>query len=259
MELKVTSSREEVLATAIRMHFRVGDFRSNRIKESLWAMLWGVIGVVVMTGLFKQELPPWWLIPLVCPIAFGVVYWTHRDTVIRRIRRYVEKNCRDGESWEVVYRVADSKFHYTEMGVEHIVSLNCLTWVGEDEEYLDICFDKKLYAVIPQSVFVDEKQKKGFLNALGAGEVRDLPHVEGAISVKNSGNLRQGYPQSVRLGMMISIPSVLVGIVLLIALSYSGIPLQGWWFPMGVIGLAMVLFGLLLGIGILVWNSRSSR
>ncbi len=252
IELKFMASDEEFSALAVRAYFREGRVRADRIKEALWGGIAGVVTILLLSPLIWDDYLAWWIYLMVFPLGCLITYWTFRDTVVSRTQKNIRKAFSGKGPFEITYRVGDAKIHVLADGVEHIYQLKDVTWAGKDSEYFDVCLKEKAYHSIPLSAFESDTHQQEFAQALGVPELRDLSNDKTLLSLPQQGRIRDGLQLSVLPWYVTAVASALLGMVVLILNSFSVAGSRAFLNPLSYCAFGMMLFGVILGVVLLV-------
>lgn len=165
VKLEYESTLEDVSEPQVRHFLRSKSFIHQRLRGAFWAGV-SAMAVFYVIGSFGDSSRSWWIYPIVFLVGFLVVYSTHRDTVSKRIRRYVKRELGHRMPSATIYDVSDSQIHCSSLGAETIFALDTLSDVNEDTERLELVFGDAGLCTIPLRVFRDAEHKSAFLNSI---------------------------------------------------------------------------------------------
>lgn len=163
MTLIYQSTLEDLAEPQIRLHLRGKTYPSQRLKESLWSVVGGSGAFYLTLKIIYDSTPLWWLCLLVGLLIGLVTFSMHKNTVSKRIRRYLNREYGDQTPYETVYEISETKLHCKWLGTEVTFNLTDLSEVQNDGKRLDLTFQKGSICSIPLRAFRDTSHQEEFV------------------------------------------------------------------------------------------------
>jgi hypothetical protein len=166
MELQYESTIEDVCEPQVRHYLRSKSYRRQRWLESMWGGVGGVIALCFITVFTRDFSIPVWVYPIAFALGWLCIRLTIRDTVSKRIYRYVTREFGHKIPATTQYSIFDNRLHCSSLGANITFELKDLSAVSEDSERLELTFGDIGLCTIPLRAFQDDDHKASFLECL---------------------------------------------------------------------------------------------
>lgn len=166
MELQYEATIEDVCEPQVRHYLRSNSYRRQRWLEPIWG---GVSAIVALylTTVFTSDLSiRWWAYPIAFTLGWLCIFVTIRDTVSKRISRYLKRELGHKLPSTTRYSISNAKLHCSSLGVSITFDLKDLSGVSEDAERLELTFGDDGLCTIPFRAFRDAEHKASFLDSI---------------------------------------------------------------------------------------------
>ena len=179
MTLSYDAGLNDVVEPAVRQFLRSDTSKRNlRISTLRGAILLGL----ATAFLFRHNLPVQMLLAGVCgAIAGGLLnYFAYKPTVIRRVRRHLEKETAGRLPAKTIFTISDGKIQCECLDVSVAFRATDLLAISEDDQRIELSFGNKGLCTIPLRVFPSLKKREEFIEAIKCEQTGAVnPHAFG--------------------------------------------------------------------------------
>lgn len=165
MKLEYEATLEDLSESQIRHYLRSRTFKQRRLMESGYAVFMANLMLAAFSYVAKQPFL-WQGAVFAAIVGFGAVFWTYKDTVSKRITRYLKREMGHRLPATTVFVAEQDRLTCSCLGSEVSFPLGQLSQSIEHSRYLELQFGEVGICTVPLRVFSDEQHKAAFLQAV---------------------------------------------------------------------------------------------
>jgi len=183
MTLSYEAGLNDVVEPAVRQFLRSDTSKRNLLISTLRGAV--VLGLVT-AFLFRQNLPVQVILAGICgAVAGGLLnYFTYKPTVIRRIRRHIERETTGRLPAKTIFTIGDGKIQCECLDVSVAFRVTDLLAISEDDQRIELSFGNKGLCTIPLRVFPSLKRRVEFIEAIKCEQAgASTPHAFGTSGI----------------------------------------------------------------------------
>ena len=166
MKIQYESTIEDVSEPHIRQYLRSSSYRRQRLLEPIWGGVGTLVAFYAITTFTSYSPNTWWIYLIVFALGWLCIFLTIRDTISKRILKYLKLEIGHKLPSSSEYLVSDSKLHCSSLGADIVFNLEDLSSVDEDSERIELLFGDVGLSIIPLRAFDDVDHKESFLQIL---------------------------------------------------------------------------------------------
>ena len=175
MKLEYEATLEDFTEPQVRLYLRSKSFSRQRYREPIWGGIGACIALYVISSVLATSFSPWWTYVMAFVFGYIVIYSTLKDTVSKRIQKYVKRELAHKIPSITTYDISDSQLRCSSLGTEVVFNLGSLSSVLEDTERMELVFGDVGLCTIPLRAFRNSLHKADFLHIIqteqdGGGE-----------------------------------------------------------------------------------------
>jgi hypothetical protein len=163
MNLEYETTLEDISEPQIRHYLRSKTFQKQRFTEPIRTGIVSIFTIYLIT-LMRDSSMPWWSYPLAFLAGYSVIYITLRDTVTKRMQKYIKNEIGHKLPATTRYIIENGKIRCDSLGAEITFNLDSLSEIREDTTHLELDFGDVGLCTIPVRAFKDTSHKNDFLN-----------------------------------------------------------------------------------------------
>jgi hypothetical protein len=165
MKLEYEATLEDLSESQIRHYLHSRSFKQRRLIESGYAVF--MANLMLAAFSYVAKMPFLWQGAIFASvIGFGAVFWTYKDTVSKRITKYLKREIGHRLPAATIFVAEQDRLTCLCLGSEVSFPLEKLSASIEHSRYLELQFGEAGMCTVPLRVFSDEQHKSAFLKAV---------------------------------------------------------------------------------------------